>query len=911
MSDFRSLKTALLAGTGLVPLLCVPSVSYGQDTDAYLPDADRIVVRGARIPDEKRATSEISSLLDEDAFRMQGDSDIASALRRVTGLTLADGKFVFVRGLNERYSSVTLNGSPLPSPAPLRRIVPLDLVPTAVLSGTVVQKTYSPDYSGEFGGGVIDLRTKKLPDEDFFSVTLTGRADTQTSFSDGLLYDGGSRDWTGFDDGTRDMPSAGGVSVVDILTDGATGQDMQDAADLAIEQHKTLLVTENTLPPDWKAAFTAGRRFDLAGGPEAGVTAALSLENAYRTRKGIRQGDFLGIDDDGGLRVGENNFDAHYTATTLDSSLNGFVSAGVEPDPDHTLLFTGVLFRNTTKEARVTEGYSANDSGVFSELDLQEYRTDKTEFFERQVWQGQFTGEHYFPGAGDLSVRWRAAYGKAFRDSPYERTTSYITDTEGLTRFATGDEAGNPVRFSRVDDRNTDAGVDFSLPVTLLGNSGDISAGYAFIDKRRDSSVDILRMNESARLLSFRDITLYRADIVLSPEILSTDLIDYQYEFTGPENPNRFSGTLKVHGAYVSLDTELGSFMRMSVGGRFEDSVQSVATDRITYSGNAPQHFDPLDEQYFLPAVTFTWNPVKDLQVRAGFSQTITRPQFREQSPSFFINEDTDLEYSGNPFLVNSTLDNYDLRAEWYFSRGQFATLGFFYKNIENPIEEYTTAIEGDRIGTSFYNAPSARVYGLEAEFEKSFYLDGLAVSGVPFSRVFAGRDLVFKMNYTWSGSSVSADGFVTRSLASAGNIIASVTDASQVLVDGRPLQGQSDHIFNAQIGWRHDASDSQGTLLVNWASDRTRSAETPLGIVDGENTFLAPIVEDIPVTLDFVYNTGLDIRGAEYGIRFKVQNILGKGYAATRMDDEGRTFELTDLYDRGTLFSLGVSRNF
>jgi len=196
-------KSALSVLMGTTAL-AVSGVALAQDTGPEI--ADEIVVRGINIPDEKRATSEISAVIDRESFVRTGDSDIAGALARVAGLSISEGKFVIVRGLNERYSSVTLDGSPLPSPEPLQRVVPLDLIPTSFLEGSLVQKTYSPQYSAEFGGGLVELRTRSIPDENYFSLSLSTGINTVTNAQDGLTYDGGDLDWLGFDDGTRSIP---------------------------------------------------------------------------------------------------------------------------------------------------------------------------------------------------------------------------------------------------------------------------------------------------------------------------------------------------------------------------------------------------------------------------------------------------------------------------------------------------------------------------------------------------------------------------------------------------------------------------------------------------------------------------------------------------------------------------------
>ena len=170
------------------------------------PDIEEVVTIGQYIPDEKRATAAISNVIDAEAFAAAGDSSVADGLKRVSGLNLQGGKFIYIRGLGERYSSTVLNGSTLPSPEPINRVVPLDLFPTNIIESVLVQKTFSAQYPAEFAGGTIQMRTRIAPDQPFFSVSTSVGYSGNTTGEDGLVYSGGGDDWMGTDDGTRDIP---------------------------------------------------------------------------------------------------------------------------------------------------------------------------------------------------------------------------------------------------------------------------------------------------------------------------------------------------------------------------------------------------------------------------------------------------------------------------------------------------------------------------------------------------------------------------------------------------------------------------------------------------------------------------------------------------------------------------------
>lgn len=884
MRSFRSTITALLLGS---TALTAGAASFAQELSIPLPD-DEIVVRGVNIPDEKRATSEISALLDETSFERTGDSDIAEALRRVTGISLSQGRFVVVRGLNERYSSVTINGSPLPSPEPLRRVVPLDIVPTSILSGSLVQKTFSPQYSAEFGGGLVELRTKGIPDETFFEIGGSIGLDLSTTAKDGLIHDGGKRDWLGFDDGTRNTPSL-------LFGNGVIPAAIQDEIDVSIESNKTLLALENTIPPNYGVDMAFGSRFDVSDSFSLGATIALGYSNEWQTREGRREQGFRQSADVFDVDASQA-FD--FVSTTQTIETNAFATLGAEIGDNHTITATNFMLRSTSKDTRQSIGLDGNDP-----TGAEFFRTN-LEFFERQVWQTQLAGDHVFPGLGDLSVKWRGAYGEAFRDAPYQREYTYIRDlnvpNSPFLFDASGQVGSTPhtLTFSKVEDENIDAGIDFVLPLVITGTEVDLKTGYAYTDKSRAT---LSRSYEYVSQVPVpASILGARADQLFAPSVTGTPIFDLTFVGASIDLDNSES-SLVVHGAYTGADIQLGNFVRVSLGGRYEDGEQTTDAWSTLTPANITQ--TSINEDYLLPAATITWNPVEDIQVRGGFSKTITRPQFRELTPAIFIDDQTDLAYRGNPFLKNTRITNYDVRGEYYFGRGRFVTLGGFYKTLTDPIEE---AIDRDLGGfefVSFINAPKAKLYGFEFEFENTW-----PVSDILGGQMWSTKDFVFKTNYTWSKSKVSNAGEVSTSAL---NPITRVVEeqilpGSSVFEDGRALQGQSRHLFNLQIGVEDVELESKATILVNWASSRIRQVE----LVLGANDIVPRVIEEPPVTVDFVWSRGFEKFGGKWQIGLEVRNILGDDYKATQTFGDGTVADY-DTYKLGRKLSANIKREF
>ncbi|MEM9669506.1 MAG: TonB-dependent receptor [Pseudomonadota bacterium] len=875
-----------------------------------------VVVRGQFIPDEKRSTSEISSLLDEEAFALTGDGDIAGAIKRVSGVAISDGKFVIVRGLNERYSSVTINGSPLPSPEPLRRVVPLDLIPTSFLTGALVQKTFSPQFSAEFGGGLVELRTKSVPDEFYFNFGASIASDTVTTAQDGLVQAGGDIDFLGFDDGTRTAPD-----IIQEAFFGLNGLDTafiaanQDAIDLSLGVPETLITFIDDIGPAYGFSTEFGGYYDLTSDLKIGANFAANWNVDQQTRQGRREqglsftatnadsepivGDFSGLGGAAEL------FD--FTSTTQSVFLNGLANIGVEYGSNHELNWTNFILRSTTRDTRLNQGVNTEEDGV-------ELLEENFEFIESQVWQTQVSGDHAFPSLFDVELGWRVAYGEADRDAPFRR--NFTRGRESLDEgfqllFSPTLSAGSlspgsvGVDFSEVADENLDLGADLLIPTQLFGNSVDFKFGYAYTDKSRFSFTREFSFDDGPGFDEF--IGIVRNDVLFTEAIAGTEIFDANF-ITNPISQDNAESSLEVHAGYFGFDAEVGPYFRLAAGARWEGSDQ-LTTSFTTAQPDATLTQSLVDGDFLLPSITLTWIPIGDLQVRLGYSETITRPQFRELTPAIFFDDATDQDFIGNPFLQNSEIDNFDLRFEYYFGRGQFVTLGGFYKDITNPIETTTLQV-GGLLGQTFVNAPSAELFGFEFEYEQTFDIGGW----LPAVPMLNSADLVIKTNYTFTDSEVSTDGDVILSTIISGQpAFGNSVAAEGVIVDGRPLQGQSDHLFNLQIALENPDINGKAALLLNYASERIRQTENLSGIPPAqiEAGLIPPaVVEQVPVLLDFVASRDFETFGTTWNFEFAVRNIIGDDYEATQDFNDG-TVGLFDVYDLGREFTGTITVKF
>lgn len=890
-----SLTASLMLGTILAsPAAYAQTVNETESLDVEQPgeeavdisapgsSGNMIVVRGQFIPDPVRATAEVVSVLGEAEIARTADGDIAGSLQRVTGLSVVGGRFVFVRGLGERYSLALLNGLPLPSPEPLRRVVPLDLFPTSVIASTVVQKSYSANYPGEFGGGVINLTTKATPDEPFlkFSTSLSG--DSETTGKLGYTYDGSDTDIIGYDDGLRDIPAGLAQAIaknipISVGTEFSS-EDLQNFG-ASLNNAETNLIQRNTdIPANFSAELTGGTSFDV-GDAIIGVVATAGYENSWRTRGGVQQTSqgIVNIDGNPGLLPDQ---DFRFVTTENRIVVNGLLGLSAEIG-EHKLRFTNLYIHDTSKEASIKAGIDAIN--VDEETLLNQGRTS---WFERQLFTSQFVGEFQF---GDFSLDLRGAYANSKRNAPYQRSYSYAYDSLIANDFVndlTSPGESARVQFSNLNDDVYGGGIDFGyeadigIPVTL-------STGYAYYLNDRQAERRDFRFVPANGLPN--PIDQERIDFLLSDYNLLTYEIELR-EVAAQSSVPAYDAKLEIHAGYGQVDAELADGLRLNVGVRYEDAAQSVTPILLTGAGGTSVP-SGISNDYWLPAGTLTWNFADDMQLRFAASKTIARPQFRELAPQQFLDLDTDRTFIGNPLLTDSELVNVEGRFEYYLGQGERITLAGFYKNIENPIENVAFVQGGGTLFTGFSNAPSATLVGAEVELVKYFPLNDLGGS------FFEDRRLLLAANYTYTKSEIK----VGADDVAISPVTLLPTAASNLFDDGDRLTGQSTHVANLQFGMeREEGALSQQTVLLTYNSPRV-TARGPQDQPD--------LVEKTGWRLDLVLREEMNIAGQDFELKFEARNVLGTDYSESQT--LGDTQILNNAYAVGTRFSMSIGLNF
>lgn len=901
MSSGKRLAGLLLLTTAL----SVPSIVAAQDTqdtpdplaDAVATDQEEeeqaerpeisipgggnsIIVTGRRRTDVQRSSSQVVSVLSSEQIARTGEGDIAGALNRVTGLSTVGNGLVFVRGLGDRYSLALLNGLPLPSPQPLSRVVPLDIFPTSVVASSLVQKTYSANFPGEFGGGVINLTTRAIPDESFVKVSGSISGDSVTTLSDGLAYFGSDTDWTGFDDGRRDIRPA----LQNFLDSGArisdAGVDTQGIL-LELGDPNLVLVQRNRdIPANFSGSVTAGTSVDFGETGRFGVIATASLSNKWRTRA-ITSQTAVNADLD---------LDTDFLETVTDQRIlaNALLGFGLEIG-DHQFRVTNLFIRDSLKRAAIELGTDFQDEDT--EL------SQSTAWFERQLFNTQFVGELEF---GDLSVDLRAGYAQTQREAPFEWDFSYVAtnnanDPTGELFLNTLDpqRGGAIVSFSDLEEDLYYGGIDLSY---TFNDWLSATVGYAYTDTKRVSSRREFDIRAST---GFPDIFgSFRPDLLFGDAIINlgfdpeaqaaAGVGPFEFDiFETTQADPAFVAALEVQAAYGLLRLNPFDTITVDVGVRYEDATQSVTPLEVfetpTNSGSATF----LDNDYFLPSATVTWEASDRLQFRASASRTIARPQFRELIFQTYFDPETNRQFNGNPSLIDSELLNFEVRGEYYIGSQGRVSLAGFYKDIDNPIEVFSSFSDNDQIN-GFANAPSATLFGAELEAQYNFDLFDLG-------GWFETKELVVVSNYTFTNSELKvSDSDIARVFPFADQ------PATNFFRDGVPLTGQSDHLVNFQLGLEDTDKLQQITMLVNYASERVTSRGTAA---------LPDIVEDPGLRLDLVARQGFTLGGTEMELKAEARNILGRDNFEFQSNGTNR-IEINS-YQVGTSFSLSLSAEF
>ena len=771
------------------------------------------------LKDRQKATSISDAISSEDISR-SGSGDAAAAMNKVTGASTVDGKYIYIRGLGERYTSTQLNGAEVPSADPNRRAVQLDLFPASFLENLVTTKTFTPDKPGDYTGGSVNITTKSFPDRMTLSLSTSASWNAQTTGGDDFLtYAGGGTDWLGFDDGTRAIPDAlsePGVTVPDLSYAFSDAEVASELDRLSKSFNSTMAPTRTTAPVNQSYSLSFGNQYSVFDQP-LGFLASLTYSRKYSNYSNGSVGRYqlTGHVDEVDELTNDYLFVDH--KSTDEVLWGGLANISYKLGTAHEVGFNLIYNRAADNEARYLAGSFPRDLTGNAV-----YETRNLHYTERELQTYQLRGKHNFESLGGLQVEWIGSIAGNTQDEPDVRyfTDNYtIRDLSGTidTIYAIRPSIYPiPSRYYRnLAENNRSFNLDMELPFQQWAGLGSkVRFGGSFLNKDRsfrerrfDFGQDKLKYDGNAEEF-FNTENLG----ILASESTNGFFRFGNYVIDATSLSNNYDGTQDVYAGYMMVDLPLTRQLRLITGARYEMTQMDVASQDTALARGM------LDNNDFLPSVNLLYNVLEDMNVRAAYGKTLARPTFRELAPYASFNFVNDFTFIGNADLERTLIDNFDLRWEWFMRAGEIVAVSGFYKNFQNPIERVIKNVNGE---IQYQNVSEARVYGVEFEFRKR--LDQLAD--------FMGN-FFFGLNYTWTRSvvDISADELA-------------VIRAVNPYVDGtRELQGQSPYLANVNLAYQNAESGTSVSMYYNVFGERLSAVslggtpnvyEQPRGMLD------------------------------------------------------------------------------
>jgi outer membrane receptor protein involved in Fe transport len=774
------------------------------------------------------------------------DRNAADATRRVVGASVVDGRYIYVRGLGERYTNALLNGVPLPSPEPDRQAVPLDMFPTMVLSDVTIHKTFSPDMPGDFAGGSVHVHTRDMPTKFSLQIMATGGFNTAATFRSRMSYEGGGLDWLGIDSGGRAFPSDLPKSRIErVMPDGSLNKNL-DAYGRSMMRPMT--TARSFTPANHSFSVVVGDSFNLGKERKLGYQVAASYNRKYLLKTGeIARTYTVDLEKPGALRL-LNDY-AIETGTDL-VNWSGFGSL-TWTMPNHTVSAMGLYTRSSENEAREILGFNEERRADISDTRLR--------FTSRAMTMASLRGEHIVKKADDAKVSWHFALANANMVEPDTREMIYTRDARLGYDFTEATLSGSHF-FADQSERTTNLAVNWQQP---LSHSKTVPKFIKFgtmlafrsrqFDARRFRYLRVPGADPSAYLQPAG--TLFR------PENVGT-LLELS-EYTRPNDA--YDATSQVLAGYIMSDVWLHPRWRLVVGERIERGVQTMDSFD-PFAPVASRTSTELARTDLLPSASLLFKATDTANLRVSVTRTVARPQLRELAPFAFTDYFGAREILGNPKLDRTNIVNGDLRFEWFPGGSDVIAVSTFVKQFTNPIEP--VIIPTSRGVISFANADGATNLGIELEGRKSLAFVHPALKG-----------LSALANLTLVRSRVSVD--------PRGGVQTSTE---------RPMAGQSPYIINAAVDYEHDKLGFRVRVLYNMFGKRIAQ----VGSERLPDTYEAPRHQlDATVMKDI---------GRGFELRLLGENLLNAPVRLTQGVDRNGDANEVSSFRLGATVSLNVA---
>lgn len=741
----------------------------------------------------QKAAPRVSDGISAQAIARAPGTSASDAIVRVTGVSIVDNKFAVVRGLAERYSNTLLNGVELPSPEPLKKVVPLDLFPSSLLESIVVSKTATPDRPADFAGGSVEVSTKEFPDQRVAEANLNIGYSSQSTFRELPHIRQRGIDFLGFDQGgVRQMPRN-----IPTLSEGS--QVLSPRNEIFAEQLRNVWTpTPTRVDPNLGGGINLGGRV----GEKVPVGYAMSLTLNRQIEATPNRLSQLVFDAAGGEP--DQGYTSNEATTTVD--LGGIANFAVRLGTTQKFGFKNLYTRNAEERISRTAGYETYNGNA-------ERLIYQSRYITRVLTQSQLTGDHLIRPLFGSRFEWKATLAVAQRDEPENRSLIYYK-TPTQAAYGLAPSAPSPLWFRYLEDRVRSVQGDWYLPITrLLPDGSQFKAGTLYRERNRSFSAFFFRAYPSADPAAAPTLEL-QPERAFSGEMIGAALdVRRQGAFTVP-----YESDDDIRSYYAMLDLPITPWLRLVGGVRREAWKLNMFNGTKVAPTAEPNRRRNTDD---LLSGNVTINVTDRQNVRLAAYQTVARPDPREVSADYYAAITGDCAYQGNPELDRSRILNGDVRWEYFPNAGEVISVSAFYKDFTDPIGELLS-YEGSSLCTTQYrNLESARLIGGEFEFRKALtFLPGALAR------------LALGINVT----------VVTSN---------SVFRIDSVRTLEYPLQAQSDRLANMNLLYNDIERGLDASLLFNYFTDRiVRYGNTTQNGV-GELLTVPSVIEQGRISVD------------------------------------------------------------
>lgn len=782
-------------------------------------------------------------------FKKIGDGDAAAAVKRVPGVSVQGGKYVYVRGLGDRYTKTTLHGMDIPGLDPDRNALQMDIFPTNIINNIVVRKTFSADLPADFTGGVVNIETKEFPEKPSLDVSA------DVGFTPGMHFNsnyrtqnGGGLDFLGFDDGTRNEPLNMSAS-----NPTPTGEQ-----------------TDPRLKPD---AEGTTRLFNSEMGSKtqsSPMNFGLGLSGGNQLKTERKTYGWMGSFSYKNNTTFYEDWEQNYYRKNLDASITELRDERLQKGPlgINNVLLSGMVggamktLRSKYKVNLMHLQNGESKSGFMEQQDLiatnNEQVRHNLEYSERSITNLLIGGEHLLSGT-DWILEWNVSPTYSRIADKDVRLTNYVIDRDAdgqiINYSIDPSEGAFPKRIWRnLNEYNFANRVDVTHEHSLLGDKAKLRFGLGYTLKMRDYSI----LDYELRTLGNLTGLTGNGDELMSDSYL------WSAQFPGDagaymhgqfQQNNTYSGTQSIAAVYVSEEFYLTSKLKSVLGVRLEkyDQFYTGQNQIANTSPNSPQarifnNDKVLDLLQLFPSVNLIYQLNDMSNLRGSYFMTTARPSFKEISTAEIVDVLSGMTFIGNIDLVQTDIQNFDIRYEAFYNRNQMFSVSGFYKRFTNPIE----LISYEQDNTSFQprNVGDARVLGMEFE--------GRLNLGTVFTALDA-----FSLN----GNLSIIDARVTYDRRPGGDYDGKENGLreGETLDSYRDMQGQAPYIVNAGISYQGSDNGYEAGLFYN--------VQGPKLVNVGIN--FTPDVYSVPFhSLNFNLRKNFGDK-SQYALGFSVDNIL------------------------------------